>query len=354
MPDHTRSREKVCCICWMRSLQKVDVVVKVGSRLEAGIISFVDEQYSAEDLKQPCGLCFSCKIHLLDWINGKENPRDLQITTGIEMGSLLEEGKSGKCPCYICTLASLNGSELMKARAGFKQEKQAVVLGKRSELRRCNSCFGPVMKGAHDKHICGGKRKLFENLTEAIPEETRMQFALYTLKEAALQQGGSGDSSFEVQSVEGGRPSTITLGKPKVSSHSQLKLKQVQTIATDAHLSGVQTLSVFSNMRSVFGRSLVEPGLHKQLSVLNGRFLQFFTCERVRFEKGDTMVERPFFFCNDVEGYLRVVANLRGQNWEDLTLLVQGDSGPVVEKYNFFSCSIWSKGFPFFSSGGRI
>ena len=99
------------------------------------------------------------------------------------------------------------------------------------------------------------------------------------------------------------------------------------------------------------GRTLVQPGLHTQLSVLNGRFLQFFTCERVRFEKGDTMVERPFFFCNDVEGYLRVVANLRGQNWEDLTLLVQGDSGPVVEKYNFFSCSIWSKAFPFFSSG---
>ena len=117
MPDHARSREKVCSICWNRSLQKVDVVVKAGSQLEGGLIGFVDEHYSALDPQQPCGLCFPCKIRLLDWINKKENPRNLQITTGIKLGSLLEEGKSGPCPCYICWLASLFGPELMKARA---------------------------------------------------------------------------------------------------------------------------------------------------------------------------------------------------------------------------------------------
>ena len=329
MPDHARSRERVCSICWNRSLQKVDAVVKAGSKLEGGLINFVDEHYSALDPKQPSGLCISCKLRLLDWINEKGNPRNLQITTGIELGSLLEEGKSGKCPCYICWLASLFGPKLMKARAAFKQEKQAVVDGKISDLRRCNSCFGPVMRGDHEKHMCGGKIKLFQNLTEALPESTRLQFALYTLR---TKQGGSGDSSFEVQSIEGGQPSTITLGKKKPPSSSQLTHTDVQTLATDAHLSGVQTLSVISNLRAVLGRPLVEPGLHTQLPVFNGRLSQFFTCQRERFQKGDTMVERPLFFCNDPVEYLKLVARLRGQNWEDLTLLVQGDSGPVVEK----------------------
>ena len=333
MLDHAQSRVKVCAVCYNRCCKKVDSIVESGSRFEGGLREFVDSEYSASDVKQPCGLCFDCKFRLSDWISRKANPRPLRITTGVELGQLSGETSSSRCRCHICWLASLFGPELMKARASFKQEKGEVS---GAELRRCNLCFAAVMKNSPSKHICGGKKAMFENLTEALPEETRLQFALYTLHQS--QVGGSGDSSssFKVQGIAGGKPSTICLGNPKSSSSSyQLTHEDIQTLATDAHLSTVQTLNVVTNLRSVLGRSLAAPGLHLQLSAFNGRFLQFFTCERVLFEKGGTMVERPFFYCNDTVQYLKLVTSLRGQDWDDITLLIQGDSGPVVEKVKF-------------------
>ena len=223
-----------------------------------------------------------------------------------------------------CWLASLNGPELLKARSSFKQEQGSDLKGE--DLRRCNLCFAAVKKDETSKHVCGGKIAMFENLTEALPEETRLQFALYTLKGA--QVGGSGDSSFKVQSVGGGKPCSISLGNSKSSSTAyQLTHTDLQTIGTGAHLSDAQTLNVAANLRSVLGRTLVQPGLHTQLSALNRRFSQFFTCKRARFEKGETMVERPFFYCEDTVEYLKTVATLRGHAWDDITLLIQGDSG---------------------------
>ena len=228
-------------------------------------------------------------------------------------------------------MASLNGLELLKARASFKQQQGQGSNLKGANLRRCNLCFAAVMKDEQSRHVCGSKKTMFENLTEAMPDEqTRLQFALYTLQLKGAQVDGSGDSSFKVQSVAGGKPSTISLGNSKATSSTssyQLTHSDVQTIASDAHLSTVQTLNVVANLRSVLGRSLAQSGLHTQLSALNGRFSQYFTCERVNFQKGGTMVEKPYFFCNDTTKYLQTVVSLRGHAWDDITLLIQGDSG---------------------------
>ena len=82
-----------------------------------------------------------------------------------------------------------------------------------------------------------------------------------------------------------------------------------------------------ANLRAKFGRSFAQSGLDKQLAVLNGRFLPFFTCTRTHFEKGGGMVEKPLFFCHRSVDFLKEVAQLRGHEWVELTVLVQGDSG---------------------------
>ena len=41
------------------------------------------------------------------------------------------------------------------------------------------------------------------------------------------------------------------------------------------------------------------------------------------------MDPKPFFFCHRLQEFLSLVAELRGQIFEDMVKLVQGDSGQV-------------------------
>ena len=104
MPDHATSRSRICAVCWNRSGKKVEVLVEVGSKHEAALITYVDSSYSAADPKQPCGLCFDCKFRLADRIQGKSNPRPLRITTGVELGQMSGESLPGSCSCHMCWL----------------------------------------------------------------------------------------------------------------------------------------------------------------------------------------------------------------------------------------------------------
>ena len=274
----------------------------------------------------PQGICLDCKLRLLAWMSNKENPKRLRIAHGIELGKPRREVASAKCGCHICYLGNLQGAEFQKARAQFKKSQKEQEVEKGSDLRRCNQCFEAISMKNSDKHSCVGKRAMLANLKEAIPTETRMQLALDTLREFS---GGSGDSTFTVQSIHGGKASTVSLGKPRPAPCSSIKLthSEVQTLATDSHLNYGQVRGVMANLRAKFGRSFVESGLDKQLAVLNGRFLPYFTCTRTHFEKGGGMVEKPLFFCNSTVAFLMEVARLRGDEWEELVILVQGDSG---------------------------
>ena len=271
----------------------------------------------------PNGLCLDCKFCLLDWMSNKKNPRKLRITTGVELGEVGQDGE-GKCNCHICWLGNLWGAELSKARAAFKKEAHQEV-GKGTPMRRCNHCFAATFQDTSSKHSCAGIKAVIHNLTEAIPQETRLKLALETLKEVQVAAGGD---TFRIQSFKGGKATSVTLGSNSTSSTStSLTLPEQLKVGTDAHLTGGQLRNVLANFRAKFGRSFAESGLDKQMALQNGRFLPFFTCERTRFEKEGTLVERPLFFCNSTLSFLKEVARLRGQDWEELTLLVQGDSG---------------------------
>ena len=273
-------------------------------------------------LHTPNGICQECHLKLLELMNNKPKQRQLRITTGIELGQVNE--LEGKCSCHICWLGNLWGPELHHARKGFKSK----VLGEvevGGQMRRCNQCFEPTFSGSSSNHVCVGKRAVIENLKIAIPKETRMKLAIETLKEV---QGETAGDTIELKSVRGGRPTSITIGRQTPSSSSnQVTLGEMQKIGSDAHLTGGQLRNVMANFRAKFGRSFAESGLDQQLVMHNGRFLPFFTCERNLFEKGGEMIEKPLFFCHSSLEFLKEVARLRGKEWGELTLLVQGDSG---------------------------
>ena len=271
----------------------------------------------------PNGLCLDCKFRLLDWVNNKENPRPLRITTGVELqsGQAGQQEVDGKCACHICWLGNLWGAELSKARAVFKREALEEVQ-RGNLMRRCNRCFAATFQDSRSKHTCVGMQGVIDNLKEAIPKETRLKLALETLKEVQDEVG----DSFQLQSYKGGKTTSVTLGCSSSnltpSTSNQLSLHEAHKIGTDAHLTGGQLRNVIANFRAKFGRAFAESGLDKQMTVLNGRFVPFFTCERTVFEKDKAMVVRPLFFCNNTLQFLKEVARLRGQEWEDLSVLV--------------------------------
>ena len=272
----------------------------------------------------PNGLCFDCQFRLQDHMKRKENPRKLRITTGIDLGKV-GQGADGTCACHICWLGHLWGAELNAARAAFRRQRAEEKQVERGVLlRRCNSCFSAIFQDSSSKHTCVGKKAVIENLKSAIPRDTRLQLALETLREVQVEKG----DSFHLQSIKGGKATTISLGSSTDDlAPDPITLDEAQKLGSDAHLNGGQLKNVMANLRAKFGRSFAESGLDKQLSELNGRFLPFFTCERTLFEKDDDYVRKPFFFCNRAPEFLKEVARLRGEPWEQITLLVQGDSG---------------------------
>ena len=268
----------------------------------------------------PNGLCLDCHFKLLDHIKKKDKPRKLRIITGIDLGLVGQRG-DGICACHICWLGHLWGPELSAARAVFRRQRAQ----EKQVERRCNSCFSAIFQDSKSKHTCVGKKAVLENLKSAIPKETRLKLALETLREVQDEQG----DSFHLQSINGGKATSISLGGSSSTdlAPNPITLDEAQKLGSDAHLSGSQLRNVMANMRAKFGRSFSESGLDKQLSELNGRFLPFFTCERTVFEKDHDYLEKPLFFCKDTAGFLKEVAQLRGEPWEEITLLVQGDSG---------------------------
>ena len=189
-------------------------------------------------------------------MSNKENPKKLRIAHGIELGRPRKEVVSAKCGCHICYLGNLQGAEFQKARAQFKKSRKEQEVAKGSDMRRCNRCFEAISMKNYDKHSCVGKRAMLANLKEAIPTETRMQLALDTLKEFS---GGSGDSTFTVQSIHGGKASTVSLGNPSRAPYPSTKLthSEVQTLATDGHLTYGQVRVIMANLRAKYGRSFV-------------------------------------------------------------------------------------------------
>ena len=130
-----------------------------------------------------------CRCRLSDWILKKDKRRPLSIPFGFNLGTVIGDVPGEKCHCYICFVASLSGPRLKAFVAG---QKDSAVEGRNTDMKRCNTCFDRVKLG--EKHTCGGKQELLDNLREALPLKTRQQLALETIRETEqLIKGAAGD-----------------------------------------------------------------------------------------------------------------------------------------------------------------
>lgn len=213
-------------------------------------------------------------------MNKKPNPRKLSIPVGFELGTISGDDPGQKCECHICELASLSGGKLKTFLAGLSPSAEF----QGSEMRRCNTCFGPVTSGQAHKG-CGSKQVLLKNLKAALPLATRQQFALETLRETEeLQGGGAGDSAvIHLQSHRGGKPTEVTLGRQKNAPDSVLTLPDARSMQMRHNFTQAQLKGVLADFRCLNGRQSVEPYIMERILQSKEELKAFFHVELVNF-----------------------------------------------------------------------
>ena len=123
-------------------------------------------------------------------------------------------------------------------------------------------------------------------------------------------------------------------GSKKVNT--TITCTEAQTIGTKANLTGGQLKSVMADLRVKFGRNVEEKDLRDDISDHNRRFSEYFKVETRIFEdKNNFPIEKLSFYFHMIAEFLILVAHLRGQEWDGLEPLVQGDSGQLWFKLAF-------------------
>ena len=77
---------------------------------------------------------------------------------------------------------------------------------------------------------------------------------------------------------------------------SPLTLKTVQVISKKTHLTGAQQESLLSDLRSKWGRKIVEPGFQQAHPIHNRKFARFVSVEKKSFINSDGSLEDKFLF----------------------------------------------------------
>ena len=319
--NHESCRELVCAVCYCSSGLKADRLVSVN--VEAAIKQFHTPTYSVSDSKFPSGICKTCSSKIYDWINGKENARPLPSLPELVTRITPITRTSSECSCKICHLARLNGPSWRKYVLGIKKQKNPET------MRLCSNCYSPIYRGSnHGKNTCKSSRVAFNNLTENVNKSVLEKVGLHAVKAKVNE---SGENTVEINSITGGRPTKVTVGAPngdKDGTVQQLTVKDVSIIQNEASLSDRQVISVLKNLRRKFGWKTVEPHLRKALVTRKQIFSDFFSSEMVEFQDKDGKAfTRVLVYCNDVVGFVELVAFLRNCSFTELTEKIGIDYG---------------------------
>ena len=151
--SHDENRVKICAVCNGRSGSKA--TQKVTDFLEPSMKTFVFAEYDKSDPMFPTGLCTTCRISLMEHMNGsslqnREAHRKLLIpdpdTFDVQLRRVTRSSVGQDCECNICSLARLNGLELRRFLAECKKVQTNYSPGVQYE-KLCKDCFAPIYRG---------------------------------------------------------------------------------------------------------------------------------------------------------------------------------------------------------------
>ena len=185
----------------------------------------------------------------------------------------------------------MNGLELRRWQSKVKKSQStqpAISL-------ICSKC-GKGLPISQRTHKCsssdiGTVRKMLE----VIPETLKPKITYSILKE---MQENNGSDPIKVTPINGGNAVPIQIGG--TSDMKTLTHKEVIKISSKCHLSGKQQASVVADIRSKWGRKVVDSGLQKFMPVHNQQFTPLYSVERKNFRSsGNDVMSKHLFHCND-------------------------------------------------------
>ena len=319
--SHDQARGKVCCVCLNRRGSKAcrGVTEEEEEVVRANILS--DFNSSSEHF--PSGVCKGCIFDLRKLRCGGEVAAKVKLQLPKDYNCYLPRSTRATanitCTCRWCQLGRMYGLELRR----WKKEVSGKP-GRGAVERLCPTCFVGVLENKSHT-CCPTKVEAVRNLVATLPHHLKEQVALEILRE---EVGESGDRRLSLTPARGGRRVSVTLGIDSPLPMEVLSHEEVIVMATNAHLTGTQTVSVMADIRNKFGRKVVESHLKPALTLHNNKLAGFFKTEVTIFTgKDNTPVERAVLYCPDSKAFLSHVAELRGQVLEEINVLVGGDSG---------------------------
>ena len=335
-PTPTKSHQQclalVCAVCTnlngkkaQRMLNKTEVLL---------VRKYVFAGYQEHSVWFPTGICNTCStsLYLLEkqkgqadggeYAKGKKVNLRLPEDYICELPIQTRKTASSPCVCRWCKLARLNGLEFKRWQQELKKKPQSPV------ALICGSCGKGVLVTA-SSHKCSARDKeRIQTLVKSIPEEVKGKLTVALLKE---QQGDAGPSTstLTLPQPQGGWDMKVTIGKPPTNTMIEpMTVKEAQVMASKAHLTSGQQESILADLRSKFGKKIVQPGLQKAVPANNNKYAEFFTVEEKPFlDKEGKIVPNHLYFCHSIIEFLATVDRERGWEGEEQEFLIQGDTG---------------------------
>ena len=208
------------------------------------------------------------------------------------------------CTCRWCCLARMNGLELRRWQSELKSRSTHP-----DNSLICSKC-GKGLPISQKSHQCSSSDiSTVSKMLQAIPDTLKPKLAYSIIKE--LQEENS-SVSVKVTPTSGGKAVPINIGTIPTSEMKVLTHKEVITMSSKCHLSGEQQASVVADIRSKWGRKVVESGLDKEMPLHNQQFASLYTTERKNFMSSNNVATpKHLFFCHDPVALISKIKELR-------------------------------------------
>ena len=214
----------------------------------------------------------------------------------------------------------MNGLEFRRWQKEVKESRE----GKPDISVMCPSC-GRGLPISQKSHQCStSDLDSVSNMLQSIPDILKPKLAHSLLKELQEEQGGT----IYLPPTSGGKAVQVLVGhQASTSEMLPLTHQEVIQMASRSHLSGEQQSSIMTDLRTKWGRKVVEPGLQEMMPQHNKQFAPFFKVEAKQFKASDGQImPKNLFYCHDPVSLVEKVIQLRGIQ-EETENLVQGDTG---------------------------
>lgn len=340
--SHQQCLELVCAVCTNLNGYKAKQAV---SDIEVALIQrHVFPAYQKGNLFFPQGICVRCALDLRRYdrqeggssrgggddgaSSDKMTNVNLKLPEDYICNIPVQTRKSAglSCTCRWCYLARLSGGELLKWKASLKKLPNPCV------RRICPDC-GRGIPVSVKTHTCQATDQArVTNLLQSLPSPVKEKLTFALLKD---QLEHNSEGVVNLPQLEGGHRVQVTVGKCQVKPLQpvSLNVKEVQVMASKAHLTGAQQQSILADIRCKWGKSAVQAGMQKLLPDHNRKFSRFFSAKKLPFlSSADEIEEKTLFFCHSPVDFLEEVDRLRGKLGVEQVNLIQGDSGQGYTK----------------------